>query len=88
MVQNIDTKQLFPLLVQQLESSGWMQLGVQPNPVTQRTEKNLQAAEMTIGILEALLFKTAGNLTKVEDQQLSKAVRELKATLIKIKQST
>jgi hypothetical protein len=60
-----------------------MQLGLSPNPVTRRTEKNLEAATMTIGILEALLFKTAGNLNRKEDEVLSRAVRELRTQLQK-----
>lgn len=81
--QGIDPKELFTLLVTQLHSSAAMQLGLNPNPVTRRTETNLEAANMTIGILEALLFKTAGNLNKKEDELLSRAVRELRTQLQK-----
>lgn len=82
MSQQIDTKQLFSLLVAQLSASAWTQLGITPNPVTNRKDKNLDAAQMTIGILETLLFKTAGNLTKQEDEQLATSVRELKRHLL------
>ena len=85
MNQTIDPRQLFTLLIQQLTASAWTQLGVNPNPITKRFEKNLPGAEMTIGILETLLFKTAGNLTKPEDQLLSGAVRDLKLKLQEIK---
>jgi hypothetical protein len=81
--QGIDQKELFTLLVTQLHTSAAMQLGLSPNPVTRRTEKNLEAATMTIGILEALLFKTAGNLNRKEDEVLSRAVRELRTQLQK-----
>lgn len=81
--QGIDPKELFTLLVTQLHSSAAMQLGLNLNPVTRRTETNLEAANMTIGILEALLFKTAGNLNKKEDELLSRAVRELRTQLQK-----
>ena len=85
MNQKINPKDLFSLLVQQLTASAWTQLGVTPNPVTKRFEKNLPAGEMTIGILESLLFKTAGNLTKPEDELLSTAVRDLKLKLQELK---
>ena len=78
---DIDPNDLFGLLVTQLSSSAWTQLGKTPNPVTGKIEKNLEAAKMTVGILESLLFKTAGNLSKKENETLSKAVRELKITL-------
>lgn len=85
MKQTIDPKDLFSLLVQQLTASASMQLGITPNPITRKTEINLQAAEMTVGILEALLFKTAGNLNKAEDALLSSAVRDMKLKLQELK---
>ena len=85
MTQQVDPKQLFSLLVKQLSASAWTQLGVSPNPITKRFEKNLPGAEMTIGILEALLFKTAGNLSKPENELLANAVRDLKLKLQEVK---
>ncbi len=81
--QKIDQNELFRILVSQLNSSALTQLGVNANPVTGKQDKNIEAATMTIGILESLLFKTAGNLTKEEDGLLSGAVRELKTNLMK-----
>ncbi|MEA3286470.1 MAG: DUF1844 domain-containing protein [Candidatus Marinimicrobia bacterium] len=82
--KKIDPNDLFTVLVTQLSSSAWSQLGVNPNPLTGKKLKNLEAAEMTIGILEALLFKTAGNLNKREDKLLAGLVRELKSALVKV----
>ena len=79
----MDQNKLFGLLVAQLNSSALSQLGITTNPVTGKQDKNIEAAAMTIGILESLLFKTAGNLTKEEDKLLSVAVRELKSSLMK-----
>ncbi len=81
--KRIDPKDLFMVLITQLSSSAWSQLGVNPNPLTGKKEINLEAAVMTIGILEALLFKTMGNLNKNEDKFLSESVRDLKLSLIK-----
>ena len=81
MSPSIDSKNLFTILITQLSSSAWTQLGKTPNPITGKPEKHLEAAAMTIGILESLLFKTAGNLTKAEDTLLSESVRDLKLTL-------
>ncbi len=80
--QQINKNELFSLLVNQLSSSAWLQLGKTPNPFTGKAEKNLDAASITIDILETLLFKTAGNLTRQEDTLLSDKVRELKLSLI------
>lgn len=77
----INQQELFTLLVNQLSAGAWSQLGKTPNPLTGKPEKNLEAAAVSIGILEALLFKTAGNLTRQEDNLLSDKVRELKLSL-------
>jgi len=77
----INPQELFTLLVNQLSAGAWSQLGKTPNPITGKPEKNLEAATVSIGILEALLFKTAGNLTRQEDVLLSDKVRELKLSL-------
>jgi hypothetical protein len=84
-MQKVDPRELFSLLVQQLTASAWTQLGVTPNPVTRTVEQNIPAAEMTIGILETLLFKTAGNLNKTENDLLAGSVRELKIKLQELK---
>ena len=82
MVSNqINHQQLFTLLVNQLSAGAWSQLGKTPNPLTGKSEINLEAAAVSIGILEALLFKTAGNLNRQEDSMLSDKVRELKLSL-------
>ncbi|MBT4034226.1 MAG: DUF1844 domain-containing protein [Candidatus Marinimicrobia bacterium] len=77
----INPNELFSLLVNQLSAGAWSQLGKTPNPLTGKAEKNLEAAAVSIGILEALLFKTAGNLTRQEDALISDKVRELKLSL-------
>ncbi len=81
--KQLNHKELFSLLVNQLSAGAWSQLGKTPNPLTGKPEKNLEAAAISVGILEALLFKTAGNLTRQEDALLSDKVRELKLSLQK-----
>ncbi|NQV50720.1 MAG: DUF1844 domain-containing protein [Candidatus Marinimicrobia bacterium] len=82
----INKNELFTLLVTQLSSGAWSQLGKTPNPLTGKSEQNLEAASITIDILETLLFKTAGNLNRTEDKVLSDSVRELKLSLIQEQQ--
>lgn len=83
-MNKINPNELFTVLITQLSSSAWTQLGVNPNPLTGKKDINLDAAAMTIGILESLLFKTAGNLNKSEDKFLAESVRDLKTTLVKL----
>jgi len=81
--QKVNPKDLFTLLIAQLKTSAWAQLGENPNPISGKKEQNLEAAAMTIGILETLLYKTAGNLNKSEDKFLAESVRELKYRMAK-----
>ena len=81
--QTINPRDYFSMLVTQLTAGARLQLGLDPNPATGKPTPNLAAARLTVGILESLLFKTAGNLSKSEDRLLSAAVRELKEQLIK-----
>jgi len=69
---------LFSLLVTQLSSSAWIQLGKLPDPVTNKVERSLRAASMTIDILDALSEKTKGNLSEDEDQFLNGTLSQLK----------
>lgn len=78
---SINKRELFSLLVTQLTTGAWSQLGKTPNPLTGKPEVNIPAAEVSVGILEDLLFKTSGRLNKQEDKLLSDAVRELKLSL-------
>ncbi len=52
-------------------------LGEMPNPITQKTEKNLKQAKFLIDTLAILRDKTKGNLSKEEDDLLNGSIYEL-----------
>lgn len=56
----------FVNLVSALAASAMQQLGKLVNPLTGKTETNLQGAKATIDLLEMLREKTAGNLNEDE----------------------
>jgi len=60
-----------------LANSGMQQLGKIMNPVSGKMEKNLEAAEATIGLLSMLKEKTKGNLTAREEEVISSALANL-----------
>lgn len=60
-----------------LTNSGIQQLGKIMNPVTGKTEKNLEAAKATIDLLSILKEKTKGNLTSREETVISNALANL-----------
>ena len=66
-------KALFSSLVMMLSSSAMQQLGKLVNPMTNKTEVNLEAAQMTIDMLDMLRERTKGNLDKDEDKMMNES---------------
>src|SRR5438105_448723 len=67
----------FLALVMSLATAAWSQLGKIPHPVSQKMEKDLQQAQVTIDFLRMLLEKTQGNLKPKEQELLSNVVADL-----------
>ena len=78
---------LFLELVNWLSKSCWVQLGKIKDPITGEFNKNLKEAEISLGMLEMLKEKTAGNLDDRLSELLTTAINELKANFVQVKQS-
>jgi hypothetical protein len=78
---------LFTQLIVMFHAATMQQLGKVKHPVTEKLEKNLEAAENTIDILDMLQAKTKGNLSTDEDMLLTQILQELKLTYVQEKQS-
>lgn len=77
-----ETKMDFPTLVVSLTTTAMLQMGLVPNPATQKVEKNLPAARQTIEILEILKDKTQGNLNPDESRLLDRCLHDLKMSFV------
>ena len=69
-------------LVRTFQSSAWIALGKMENPMTDKTEVNIEQASYYVNLLEMIQEKTKGNLTDFEEQMLINTVSELKLNLI------
>ena len=67
----------FLALVMSLATAAWSQLGKIPHPVSQKIEKDLAQAKVSIDFLRMLLEKTRGNLKPKEDEMLRNLVADL-----------
>lgn len=67
----------FKELIGIFELSGWQALGKIPNPLTGKTEVNLDAVRNTIDILLILREKSKNNLTPEEERQLAGTIANL-----------
>ena len=84
---NSSPKMDFPTLILSLTSTAIFQMGLAPNPATNKTEKNIVAAKQTIDILEILQEKTKGNLDAEESKLLNHCVHDLKMNYLKASQN-
>ncbi len=69
---------LFYSILYSFQMQTMIHLGKIANPVTNKTEKDLDAAAMSIDIIEMLEAKTKGNLTEDENRFLQEALTNLR----------
>lgn len=67
----------FLSLVMSLATAAWSQLGKVPHPVSQKIEKDLDQARISIEFLRMLQEKTEGNLSIKEQELLDNTVSDL-----------
>ena len=78
----MDNNQLFVTLVSSLSSQAWIQMGKIKNPVTDKIEKNLDAASMSIDMLAMIQEKTKNNLDDYESKLLDQSLNDLKMNFV------
>lgn len=74
----------FASLILMLATGVYSHLGLVPDPLTKKTNKNLPLAKNTIDILDVLKKKTKGNLTKEEEGFFLNILSDLKMKYVKI----
>ena len=67
----------FLSLVMSLATAAWSQLGKVPNPVSQKIEKDVDQARMSIEFLRMIQEKTEGNLSVKEQELIDNTVADL-----------
>ncbi len=75
----------FATFVVSLNASALLHLGAIEDPTSGKTDKNLPMAKQTIDILNLLEEKTAGNLSKDEDNLLKSILYDLRIIYVKEK---
>jgi F0F1-type ATP synthase membrane subunit b/b' len=68
---------LFTNLVIMFQTVAMQQMGKIKNPITDKIERDLEQAQMSIDMLEMLQEKTKGNLTDAEQKMLKTMLHEL-----------
>ncbi len=73
---------LFITLIQQYQMQAWISLGKIKNPTTDKTERNLEYAKLTIDMLDMLKKKTRGNLSEDETRLIEQTLSNLKLNYV------
>jgi len=82
MSTNEKQQMLFVQLISSLHGAALMQMGKMKNPSTDKLERNLEQAELTIEMLDMLKEKTKGNLTNDEEKFVSTVISEVKLNYV------
>ena len=72
----------FMMFITSLSMQAMMSLGIYPNPVTKKEEKNLDGAKYTIDTITMLQEKTKGNLTSEESRLIDNILYDLRMKYI------
>jgi hypothetical protein len=72
----------FTFLVSTLYLQGAIALGLLPNPVSDKSEVQLEQARHSIDLLTMLQQKTNGNLTPDESEELEAALHQLRLAFV------
>ena len=72
----------FSQLVLMFHAAAMQQMGKIKNPLTDKIERDLSAAQGSIDLLDMLKEKTKGNLNADEDRLLSNVLKELKLNYV------
>ncbi|MBN1397886.1 MAG: DUF1844 domain-containing protein [Bacteroidetes bacterium] len=73
---------IFFSLVMTFQAAAMQQMGKIKNPFTDKIERDLQQAQLSIDILDMLAAKTEGNLSEDESRFLKGALQELKLNYV------
>ena len=73
---------LLASLVMMFQSATMQNLGKLKNPATDKVERNIEQAQLTIDILDMILAKTKGNLSEDESKFLKGVLQELKLNYV------
>jgi len=79
---SLPERELFIGLVQSFQAAAMQQMGKVMNPFTEKIERDMAHAKMSIEMLEMLRTRTSGNLTGQEARFLNHVLTELRLNFV------
>ena len=81
-MENDKLTHLFYSLIYSFQMQTWMSLGKIKNPVSDKIEKDMDAAQMTIDIIDMIKEKTKNNLNEQESKFIDQVLADLKLNFV------
>jgi len=81
-MSNEKNSSLFFSLVMTFQAAAMQQMGKLKNPISDKIERDLQQAQLSIDILDMLEEKTRGNVAEDESKLLKGILQELKLNYV------
>ncbi len=80
----IEEKQsaLFGGLIMMFHAAAMQQMGKVKNPISDKIERDLEQAQVSIDMLDVIMSKTKGNLTTEEERFINTMLQELKLNYV------
>ncbi len=73
---------MFVQLVSMFQAAALQQMGKIKNPVTDKVERNMEQAQLSIDLIDMLKEKTKGNRSSDEERFLSSVLQDLKLNYV------
>jgi hypothetical protein len=73
---------MFIQLVSMFQAAALQQMGKMKNPVTDKIERNMEQAQLSIDLIDMLKEKTKGNRSSDEEKFLSSVLQDLKLNYV------
>ena len=80
--EGMSAKDLFLGLIHSFQAAAMQQMGKVPNPYTEKIERDLPQAKLSIDVLEMLQARTSGNLVGEEARFLQHVLTELRLNYV------
>lgn len=80
--ESLSAKDLFLGLIHSFQAAAMQQMGKVPDPHTQKIERDLPQAKLSIDVLEMLQARTSGNLVGEEARFLQHVLTELRLNYV------
>lgn len=80
--EGLTQKDLFLGLIHSFQAAAMQQMGKVPNPYTDKIERDMRQAKLSIDMLEMIQVRTSGNLTGEEARFLKHVLTELRLNYV------